>query len=194
MKTLRRPQALEDTRPQLKPIPAWTWTLIAVAALVLTAGVITTWLLIIAGQAAAGTSRTSAQRDAVRTGLAASGGAGAVVGLMLAFRRQSSGKSPPKTPTSTPPNAASPSSTPKPSNNSVTTNAPVRLGGLYALERLAQVTETGWVTGGQHAGTAMQDPRSRSSLCSPQPGSSRSHGHVLGGSRTGAVHLPVTAS
>jgi hypothetical protein len=69
-------------------MPAWAWTLIALAAVVVTAGVVTTWLWIVAEQARAGTDRAAALLDAVRTGLAAAAGAGAAVGLMLAFRRQ----------------------------------------------------------------------------------------------------------
>jgi uncharacterized protein YjbI with pentapeptide repeats len=111
------------------------------AAVVLTAGVITTWLLIIADHAAPGTSRTSAQLDAVRTGLAAGGGAGAAVGLMLAFRRQYHQE------------AATADTNFDAAERRITElytkaveqlghdKAPVRLGGLYALERLAQDNE-----------------------------------------------------
>jgi hypothetical protein len=115
-----------------------SWTLIAIAAVVLTAGVITTWLLIIAGHAAAGTNRASAQLDAVRTGLAAGAGAGAAVGLMLAFRRQHHQE------------IATQNTDFDATERRITElytkaveqlgddKAPVRLGGLYALERLAQ--------------------------------------------------------
>lgn len=138
MKSLQRARTPDGTRPQLKPIPAWSWTLIAITAVVLTAGVITTWLLIIAGHAAAGTSRASAQLDAVRTGLAAGGGAGAAVGLMLAFRRQHHQE------------IATQNTDFDATERRITElytkaveqlgddKAPVRLGGLYALERLAQ--------------------------------------------------------
>ena len=138
MKTLRRRRTPDGTRPQLTPIPALSWTLIAIAAVVLTAGVITTWLLIIAGHAAAGTNRASAQLDAVRTGLAAGAGAGAAVGLMLAFRRQHHQE------------IATQNTDFDATERRITElytkaveqlgddKAPVRLGGLYALERLAQ--------------------------------------------------------
>ena len=46
------------------------------------------WLLAIANGAKPGTDRANSRLDAVRTGLAAGAGAGAAVGLMLAFRRQ----------------------------------------------------------------------------------------------------------
>jgi hypothetical protein len=49
---------------------------------------VTLWLLAIAGSAKAGTDLANARLDAVRTGLAAGAGAGAAVGLILAFRRQ----------------------------------------------------------------------------------------------------------
>lgn len=71
-----------------RPMPAWAWTLIAIAAVMVTAGVVTTWPWIVAEQARAGADRAAALLDAVRTGLAAGGSAGAAVGLMLAFRRQ----------------------------------------------------------------------------------------------------------
>jgi Pentapeptide repeats (9 copies) len=69
-------------------MPAWAWALSALAAVVVTAGIVTTWLWIVAGQAGTNADRTSARLDAVHTGLAAGAGAGAAVGLMLAFRRQ----------------------------------------------------------------------------------------------------------
>lgn len=62
--------------------------LTAAVAVALTAFVITTWLLTIASSAKPGTDQANARLDAVRTGLAAGAGAGAAVGLMLAFRRQ----------------------------------------------------------------------------------------------------------
>ena len=58
------------------------------AAVVITAFVVTTWLLAIASHAKPGTDQANSRLDAVRTGLAAGAGAGAAVGLMLAFRRQ----------------------------------------------------------------------------------------------------------
>ncbi|POM27163.1 hypothetical protein BTM25_15740 [Actinomadura rubteroloni] len=48
----------------------------------------TSWLLDVADDAPPGTDRAKIRVEAVRTGLAAGGGAGAAVGLMLAFRRQ----------------------------------------------------------------------------------------------------------
>jgi hypothetical protein len=61
--------------------------LAAVVAVAVTALLVTVWLLAIAGHAQPGTDRANARLDAVRTGLAAGAGAGAAVGLMLAFRR-----------------------------------------------------------------------------------------------------------
>jgi hypothetical protein len=55
---------------------------------VIVALIVTVWLLAIASGAKPGTDRANARLDAVRTGLAAGAGAGAAVGLMLAFRRQ----------------------------------------------------------------------------------------------------------
>ncbi len=62
--------------------------LAAAAAVVIVAFVVTTWLLTIASGAKPGTDSANSRLDAVRTGLAAGAGAGAAVGLMLAFRRQ----------------------------------------------------------------------------------------------------------
>jgi Pentapeptide repeats (9 copies) len=138
VRALRRPRTPDTARPQLDPIPAWSWTLIAIAVVVLTAAVITTWLLIIAGHAAAGTSRASAQLDAVRTGLAAGGGAGAAVGLMLAFRRQHHQEIATKNTDFDATERRITELYTKAVEQLGSDKAPVRLGGLYALERLAQ--------------------------------------------------------
>ena len=69
-------------------MPAWAWTLIALTAVLITAWAVTTWLWVVADQARVSADWTSARLEAVRTGLAAGAGAGAAVGLMLAFRRQ----------------------------------------------------------------------------------------------------------
>jgi uncharacterized protein YjbI with pentapeptide repeats len=107
-----------------------------------TAFVITTWLLTIASHAAPGTDRATARLDAVRTGLAAGAGAGAAVGLMLAFRRQYHQE------------VATALTDLDATERRITElytkaveqlgsdKAPVRLGGLYALERLAQDNPT----------------------------------------------------
>jgi hypothetical protein len=112
--------------------------LIAVIAVALTASVITTWLLTIASHATLATDQVNARLDAVRTGLAAGAGAGAAVGLMLAFRRQHHQE------------ISTVLSDHDATERRITElytraveqlgneKAPVRLGGLYALERLAQ--------------------------------------------------------
>ena len=110
----------------------------AVIAVAVTAFVITTWLLAIAGHAKAGTDQANARLDAVRTGLAAAGGAGAAVGLMLAFRRQHHQEI---STALTDYDAAQRRITElysKSVEQLGSDKAPVRLGGLYALERLAQ--------------------------------------------------------
>jgi uncharacterized protein YjbI with pentapeptide repeats len=112
--------------------------LAAIGAVAVTAFLITAWLLTIAGHAAPGTALTNARLDAVRTGLAAGAGAGAAVGLMLAFRRQHHQEietvltdldATERRITEIYTNAVEQLGNDK---------APVRLGGLYALERLAQ--------------------------------------------------------
>ena len=112
--------------------------LAAAAAVVIVAFVVTTWLLTIASGAKPGTERANSRLDAVRTGLAAGAGAGAAVGLMLAFRRQHHQE------------IATDLTDRDATERRITElytkaveqlgndKAPVRLGGLYALERLAQ--------------------------------------------------------
>ena len=112
--------------------------LAAVAAVVIVAFVVTTWLLAIASGANPGTDRANSRLDAVRTGLAAGAGAGAAVGLMLAFRRQHHQEI---ATVLTDLDATERRITElytKAVEQLGSDKAPVRLGGLYALERLAQ--------------------------------------------------------
>ena len=114
----------------------------AVISVAVTALVVTIWLLTIASHAKPGTDQANARLDAVRTGLAAGAGAGAAVGLMLAFRRQHHQE------------IATAQTEEDATERRITElytkaveqlgsdKAPVRLGGLYALERLAQDNET----------------------------------------------------
>ena len=138
MRPLRKQEAHSGAPPQWRPIPAWSWMLGAVIAVAVTAFVITTWLLAIAGHAKPGTDQANARLDAVRTGLAAGAGAGAAVGLMLAFRRQHHQEI---STALTDYDAAQRRITElysKSVEQLGSNKAPVRLGGLYALERLAQ--------------------------------------------------------
>ena len=110
----------------------------SVAAVVIVAFVVTTWLLAIASGAKPGTDRANSRLDAVRTGLAAGAGAGAAVGLMLAFRRQHHQEI---ATVLTDLDATERRITElyaKAVEQLGSDKAPVRLGGLYALERLAQ--------------------------------------------------------
>lgn len=137
---LRRKQ--ESPGLMWRPIPAWRWMLAAAGAVVIVAIIVTVWLLAIAHGAHAGTDRANARLDAVRTGLAAGAGAGAAVGLMLAFRRQFHQE------------VATDQTNHDATERRITElytkaveqlgsdKAPVRLGGLYALERLAQDNPT----------------------------------------------------
>jgi Pentapeptide repeats (9 copies) len=132
----RRPQ--ESAGLTWRPISAWWWMLSAAAAVIIVSLIVTVWLLAIAGGANAGTDRANSRLDAVRTGLAAGAGAGAAVGLMLAFRRQYHQE------------VATDLTNRDATERRITelytkaveqlgnNKAPVRLGGLYALERLAQ--------------------------------------------------------
>ncbi len=104
---------------------------------VITAGV-TILLLAIASQAAPGTDRANARLDAVRTGLAAGGGGAAAAGLILAFRRQYHQE---VATLLTDRDATERRVTElyaKAAEELGSDKAPVRLAGLYALERLAQ--------------------------------------------------------
>ena len=112
--------------------------LTAVVAVGLTALTITAWLLSIASHAKHGTDLANAQLDAVRTGLAAGAGAGAAVGLMLAFRRQHHQEI---STVLTDHDATERRITElytKAVEQLGSDKAPVRLGGLYALARLAE--------------------------------------------------------
>ena len=125
-------------RPDWHPVSAGWWILAAIMAVGVTTAVVTTWLLAIAGHAAPGTALASARLDAVRTGLAAGGGAAAAVGLMLAFRRQHHQEI---ATVLTDLDATERRITElyfKATEQLGSDKAPVRLGGLYALERLAQ--------------------------------------------------------
>lgn len=73
---------------RVRPLAAGFWMLAAAGAAALAIWLTTAWLLDVADEAPPGTERVKIRVEAVRTGLAAGGGAGAAVGLMLAFRRQ----------------------------------------------------------------------------------------------------------
>ena len=114
----------------------------AVTAVAVTALGITLWLLAIANDAAPGTDQANARLDAIRTGLAAGAGAGAAVTLMLAFRRQYHQE---KATTLTNRDATEQRITElytKAVEQLGNEKAAVRLGALYALERLAQDNPT----------------------------------------------------
>jgi uncharacterized protein YjbI with pentapeptide repeats len=134
-------RALEAARPTLKPMSFWRWMFAAAAVFVITAVGVIIWLLAIASHAKPGTDQANARLDAVRTGLAAAAGAGAAVGLVLAFRRQYHQE---VATTWTDRDATERRITElytKAVEQLGSDKAPVRLGGLYALERLAQDNE-----------------------------------------------------
>jgi len=138
VKLSRRGLKASGGKPEWHPIPTSWWVLGAVIVLLVTTTVVTGWLLVIASHAAPGTDRASAQLDAVRTGLAAGAGAAAGVGLMLAFRRQHHQEI---ATVLTDLDATEQRITElyiRATEQLGSEKAPVRLGGLYALERLAQ--------------------------------------------------------
>ena len=112
--------------------------LAAIAAVVITAFVVTTWLLTIASHAKPGTEQANSRLNAVRTGLAAGAGAGAAVGLMLAFRRQRHQEIATDLTVGDATERRITELYTKAVEQLGNDKAPVRLGGLYALERLAQ--------------------------------------------------------
>ena len=131
-------RAHDDARPTWRPIPAWRWMLAALAAVVITAVVVIIWLYTIAGHAKPGTDQANARLDAVRSGLAAGAGAGAAVGLMLAFRRQHHQEIATDLTDRDATERRITELYTKAVEQLGSEKAPVRLGGLYALERLAQ--------------------------------------------------------
>lgn len=94
--------------------------------------------LAIASGANPGTDRANLRTDAVRTGLAAGAGAGAAVGLMLAFRRQYHQEVVTELTDRDATERRITELYTKAVEQFGSDKAPVRLGGLYALERLAQ--------------------------------------------------------
>ena len=95
-------------------------------------------LLAIAGGAKPGTDRANARLDAVRTGLAVGAGIGAAAGLMLAFRRQHHQEIATDLTDQDATERRITELYAKAVEQLGSDKAPVRLGGLYALERLAQ--------------------------------------------------------
>ena len=61
-------RAEEGARPAWRPMSAWWWMLGALAAVVITAFVVTIWLLAVASEAKPGTERANSRLDAVRNG------------------------------------------------------------------------------------------------------------------------------
>jgi hypothetical protein len=121
----------------LRPISALSWMLLAFATVAVTFAVTTWFLLSIAGSATPGTGRANARLDAVRTGLAAGTGAGAAVGLMLAFRRQHHQEMATALGDYDATERRITELYTKAADQLGSDKAAVRLAGLYALERLA---------------------------------------------------------
>ncbi len=110
--------------------------LLAVVAVAVAGGGLTWWLLSIA--AADPNASASVQIDAIRTGLSAAVGTGGAFALLLAFRRQRSTEvSAVHTITDATERRVTELYT-KAADQLGSDKAPVRLAGLYALERLAQ--------------------------------------------------------
>ena len=133
-----RRAAHEGAGPTKPPVSFWPWTLAAATAVVVVAIAVTTWLLTIASGAKPGTDQANSRLDAVRTGLAAGAGVGAAVGLMLAFRRQHHQEIATDLTNRDATERRITELYTKAVEQLGSDKAPVRLGGLYALERLAQ--------------------------------------------------------
>ena len=135
-----RRAAHEGAGPTKPPVSFWPWTLAAATAVVVVAIAVTMWLLTIASGAKPGTDQANSRLDAVRTGLAAGAGVGAAVGLMLAFRRQHHQEIATDLTDRDATERRITELYTKAVEQLGSDKAPVRLGGLYALERLAQDT------------------------------------------------------
>jgi hypothetical protein len=109
----------------------------AAAAAAVAIWVTTVWLLTTADQAKEGTDRAKVRVDAVRTGLAAGAGVGAAIGLMLAFRRQQYQEIATALSDHDAAERRITDLYTKAADQLGSDKAPVRLAGLYALERLA---------------------------------------------------------
>ena len=122
-------------RPPLRVLPSWL-VLVGIAMVALVSAAVTAWLL---GEANKATSNQAQARiEAIRTGLTAGAGAGGGIALLLAARRQWLGE---RTQAHTEDDATERRITElytKAVDQLGNGKAPVRLGGLYSLERLAQ--------------------------------------------------------
>src|SRR4051812_26009914 len=131
----RRRRDRREAELSLRPISNWM-LLLAVVAVAVAGGGLTWWLLSIA--AADPNTSASVQIDAIRTGLSAAVGTGGAFALLLAFRRQRSTEvSAVHTITDATERRVTELYT-KAADQLGSDKAPVRLAGLYALERLAQ--------------------------------------------------------
>ncbi|MBG6136343.1 pentapeptide repeat-containing protein [Longispora fulva] len=121
----------------MRQISAW-WMVAGIVAVTATMWITTALLLQQAAAAGSSADRASARIEAVRTGLTAAGGVGAATALLLAFRRQ---KHQEWVAAGVDYDAAEKRITElyvKSIEQLGSAMAPVRLGGFYALERLAQ--------------------------------------------------------
>ncbi|MFF7127191.1 pentapeptide repeat-containing protein [Streptomyces sp. NPDC008240] len=136
---LYRRTRLRGPRRFTPPI-RWWWVLLASVAVLAAVWATTALLLAQAAHMQSANDRTKERIEAVRTGLAAGAGAGAALTVLLAFRRQlhherateeSEHDADERRITELYTKAVEQLGSPQ---------APVRLGGLYALERLGQAT------------------------------------------------------
>ena len=132
---VRRRRDRREAELSLRPISNWMLVL-AVVAVAVAGGGLTWWLLTIV--AADPNTSASVQIDAIRTGLSAAVGTGGAFALLLAFRRQRSTEvSAVHTITDATERRVTELYT-KAADQLGSDKAPVRLAGLYAMERLAQ--------------------------------------------------------
>ncbi|MCA2218503.1 pentapeptide repeat-containing protein [Jidongwangia harbinensis] len=121
----------------LHTFTAW-WAVAAAAVVAATMWATTAWLLHEASSIRPASDQARARIEAIRTGLTAAGGAGAAAALLLAFRRQHHQEHAAK---GVEYDAAEKRITElyvKAAEQLGSDKAPVRMAGLYALERLAQ--------------------------------------------------------
>jgi hypothetical protein len=131
-----------EGRPRVQPLVASVWMLAAAAVAATVIWVTTAWLLGTTNQVKEGAERASLRVEAVRTGLAAGAGTGAAIALMLAFRRQQYQEIATALTDHDATERRITDLYAKAADQLGSDKAPVRLAGLYALERLANGNPT----------------------------------------------------
>ncbi|MDG9712637.1 pentapeptide repeat-containing protein [Streptomyces sp. DH10] len=129
-----RPLPLQPSAPPIR----WWWVVLAFAAVAAAVWLTTAQLMPQTYSAPPGRERTQQRTDVVRTALAAGAGVGAAITVLLAFRRQHHHEMATKQTEHDANERRVTELYTKAVEQLGSSQAPVRLGGLYALERLGQ--------------------------------------------------------